>query len=213
MRSKLQAFVGESLSKSLPGCDIIEDSWPDWLKLLTGRRLQLDFYLPEMKVAIEVQGGQHYRQISHFHPTRAHFDEAQRRDELKRQACAYQNVQLLAIDDSTDVVHVVGQLAKLWMDRSASRCNQLTPEKREKQRSRGRRRKRYWIHSNDRAHTFEVGPDFFKEMLQVKRTRRLDGHNALARPEYVLWRECSKGNVVFQRRLVDVEEKPSPSTT
>lgn len=211
MRSRLQAFVGECLSKSLPGYQIIEDSWPDWLKQLTGRRLQLDFYLPEMKIAIEVQGEQHYRQISRFHPTRARFDEAQRRDELKRQACAYQNIQLLTIDDKTDAIQVVAQLAQLWTERACFR-GQLSDEQRERQKVRGRRRKRYWIHTNDRAHSFEVSRQFFDEVILSDRVRRLDRHSALARPEYILWREWSKGTVVFQRRIVDVEEKSPPST-
>ena len=201
MRSKLQAFVSDCLIEHLAGCEIIEDSWPDWLKMLTGRRLQLDFYLPEMQVAIEVQGVQHYEMTPHFHSTPSDFDEIKKRDELKRQACAYQKVQLLTIDDSTDVLAVVRQLHSLWRNR---------PKAKPTRRKAGRR---YAILASDSSRRFLVRRHFFEEMIALKRARKLDDHLAIANPDYTIQRVRPGANPVFRRQIIDVEEKSPPSQT
>ena len=33
---------------------------PDWLRNDTGRNLEYDFYIPELKMAFEIQGQHHY---------------------------------------------------------------------------------------------------------------------------------------------------------
>ena len=53
---------------------------------------QLDFYFPEYKLAIEVQGRQHFEEKSFFHVT---LEEQIKRDEKKKMLCEKNNVTLL----------------------------------------------------------------------------------------------------------------------
>jgi very-short-patch-repair endonuclease len=211
VRSRLQAYVSECLSKSLTGCEIIEDAWPDWLQQLTGRRLQLDFYLPAMRVAIEVQGEQHYRLVHHWHPTQAHFEDMQRRDDLKRQACAYMGVQLLTIDDRTDVIQVVERLAQLWNNRTDYR-SPITEEARRRQRIRSKSRHYYMVHAHDRSRHFVVSRVFFEELVSMNRVKRLKRNVAILLPEYQMSRNKRLGGFELKRRVpVDQEESAYPA--
>jgi hypothetical protein len=55
----------------------------------------LDFYLPLRKMAIEVQGEQHFKYIPHFHHTLAAFAKARKRDEEKKEWCELNNITLI----------------------------------------------------------------------------------------------------------------------
>ena len=49
---------------------------PDWMKNpFTGKNLEIDIYLPELKLAIEVDGPQHHEYNLHFHGSKKEFDE------------------------------------------------------------------------------------------------------------------------------------------
>ena len=83
---------------------------PDFLRYPpTGRNLELDGYCPDVKVAFEHQGLQHYQEVSLFKDTRVTLEERQRRDEFKRQACASEGVALIEIPE----LHVLTRLADL----------------------------------------------------------------------------------------------------
>lgn len=65
---------------------------------ITLRRNQkafLDFYLPLRKMAVEVQGEQHFKYVPHFHHTLASYAKARRRDEEKREWCEINNITLI----------------------------------------------------------------------------------------------------------------------
>lgn len=70
----------------------------------TGKHLELDFYCPEIKLAIEVNGIQHY-EPGHFGMTKEEFEEQQYRDWLKVQRCKEKGVNLIIIryDQDSDV--------------------------------------------------------------------------------------------------------------
>ena len=71
---------------------------PSWLTNPdTNRPLELDIYLPERNVAIEVQGLQHYQPLDFFGGQES-FDALQERDDLKRKLCAENNVRLIEYD-------------------------------------------------------------------------------------------------------------------
>jgi hypothetical protein len=71
---------------------------PKWLlNPETGRSLELDIYIPEFKMAIEIQGAQHFRPLKFFGGESA-FIEQQKRDNLKRKLCAENNVCLIEYD-------------------------------------------------------------------------------------------------------------------
>ena len=70
---------------------ILREASPDWLG-----RMRLDIYLPNLKLAIEHQGEQHYRPIAVFGGEEA-YDRVVERDALKRQLCKDNGVDVIDI--------------------------------------------------------------------------------------------------------------------
>ena len=62
-----------------------------------GGSLYLDFYIPNLDLAFEVHGRQHYEFVPFFHKTKAGFMQAQRRDVLKGEWCEVNNIQLIEL--------------------------------------------------------------------------------------------------------------------
>jgi len=58
-------------------------------------KLRLDFFLPNMNVAVEVHGRQHFEFVKHFHGTRNRYAQAKRNDELKKQWCDMNGIELI----------------------------------------------------------------------------------------------------------------------
>lgn len=61
-----------------------------------GRKLRFDFYIDELKVAIEYQGKQHYKAIKRFGGEET-FKTSQLHDELKRKYCAEHGIKEIEI--------------------------------------------------------------------------------------------------------------------
>lgn len=70
---------------------VLREASPDWLG-----RMRLDIYLPELKLAIEHQGEQHYRPIAAFGGEEAHARVIER-DALKRQLCQANGVEVVDV--------------------------------------------------------------------------------------------------------------------
>ncbi len=100
--SKLQSKFGDMLDARLPEFTIRENYKPQWLVSSDGARLELDFYIEELKVAFEVQGNQHFVYVEHFHKTYENFKIQKRRDEEKKDLCYGNKVKLIEIFTSTD---------------------------------------------------------------------------------------------------------------
>lgn len=66
------------------------------LKSKRNKLLRIDFYLPENNTAIEFQGKQHYVPVEHFGGQK-HFDIQRENDQLKREYCKANNIQLIEI--------------------------------------------------------------------------------------------------------------------
>jgi hypothetical protein len=67
-----------------------------WLDM-NGRRMQLDGYNAEHKIAIEYQGKQHVSHVRYFHRNKIDFIKQQRRDALKKIYCAENDITLIEI--------------------------------------------------------------------------------------------------------------------
>lgn len=71
---------------------------PDWLKNpKTNRNLELDFFNPELKIAVEYNGEQHYTYKPFFHKSELDFQEQVYRDKLKKRLCAENGVILVVV--------------------------------------------------------------------------------------------------------------------
>ncbi len=67
----------------------------EYYVLFQGIKLYFDFYLPELRVLIEVQGEQHYKFNKFFHKNEASFLDQKYRDSLKNQWANTNNFKLL----------------------------------------------------------------------------------------------------------------------
>lgn len=95
--SKLQEAVGQLLRYHLREFTVLENVRPEWLATGNDGRLELDFYIPELNAAIEVQGRQHYEFVEFYHRDPDGFAEQQCRDALKNRACANAHIQLYEV--------------------------------------------------------------------------------------------------------------------
>jgi very-short-patch-repair endonuclease len=59
--------------------------------------LYLDFYIPSIKMAVEVHGGQHYEYCPFFHKSKADFLKAKARDEDKIEWCELNEIQIVTL--------------------------------------------------------------------------------------------------------------------
>ena len=105
--SKLQNQASQILSVHLGRYTIRENHRPEWLQTTSGMRLELDFYIPDLNVAFEIQGRQHYEFVRHFHIDYDGFKRQLERDRIKREICARMGVVLYeasTIDELRDCI-------------------------------------------------------------------------------------------------------------
>jgi hypothetical protein len=71
---------------------------PDFLRnVVTNHNLELDVYNEELKLAIEYSGRQHYEFVPFFHKNYEAFLNQKYRDEMKKNKCKEQGIQLIEI--------------------------------------------------------------------------------------------------------------------
>jgi very-short-patch-repair endonuclease len=63
---------------------------------LSNTKQKFDFYLPKYNLAIEINGGQHYREIDYF-GGKSFFQKQKKLDNQKRQFCKKNQIELLEI--------------------------------------------------------------------------------------------------------------------
>lgn len=102
--SKFQSQTKERLMMLLQGYTIEDNYRPDWLiNPLTGRRLEIDIWLPDVKIGIEVQGAQHTRFIPSFHKDESDFEKQKARDDFKRAICQQRGIHLYEVYTLNDI--------------------------------------------------------------------------------------------------------------
>jgi hypothetical protein len=89
-RAFLESYFGKTFPKSRP--DFMVNP-------VTGSRynLELDCYNPELRLAVEYNGAQHYNYIPFFHKNKEAFYNQKYRDELKRIRCKELGIVLIEI--------------------------------------------------------------------------------------------------------------------
>lgn len=110
--SKLQKRVSELLSIHLGKYTVRENIRPDWLTTKNGDRLELDFFIDELDIAIEVQGDQHYRFVEFFHENVTGYIEQVERDKQKRKICDLKGIKLIEIDSEAEAISEILSLSK-----------------------------------------------------------------------------------------------------
>ena len=97
-KSKFQKKIKDLLYKHWCA-DIVFEELP-----VVGTRLTLDFYNANKKIAIEVDGNQHYTFNKFFHSnSRQNFLAQLQRDEKKEYFCEINNIQLVRVLESDSI--------------------------------------------------------------------------------------------------------------
>ena len=79
---------------------------PDFLRNpVTGNNhnLELDCYDPELKLAVEYNGEQHYKYVPYFHKNKEAFHNQKYRDLIKRQMCRDNGVHLIEVPNTIKI--------------------------------------------------------------------------------------------------------------
>jgi len=90
-KSKIQYSCGCLLRTRFP-FDAILEEW-----FVPEEHLYIDFFLPNRKLAIEVDGGQHDKYTPFFHGSPQGFAAAQARDSAKNYFCKINNITLIRV--------------------------------------------------------------------------------------------------------------------
>lgn len=90
-RGKFQSQVGAILTQTFPGYYVLEE-FP-----CVGEGLFLDFFLPTKKLAVEVQGAQHFEFNAFFHKDKRAFARQKANDRRKEEWCEVNEIRLIKI--------------------------------------------------------------------------------------------------------------------
>lgn len=102
-KSKLHLLALDTIKEISPLTRICEEV-P--IRIRRGHTLYLDIFLPDFNIAVEVQGRQHFEYIHTFHKYKHRFGRAKLNDDLKREWCTVNNVQLVELRyNDTDEWH------------------------------------------------------------------------------------------------------------
>lgn len=74
--------------------------------------LELDCYNPELKLACEYQGVQHYKFIPYFHKNRDAFQNQKYRDHLKKEMCQKNGIVLIEVPYTVKVPDIYNYISK-----------------------------------------------------------------------------------------------------
>lgn len=111
--SKLQREVKNELFKHFYHYHIYENYRPKWMTTDNDKRLELDFFIEELNVAIEVQGEQHYIFCQFFHKSYDNFMEQKERDKKKEDLCIANNIRLFAVSSRDEIEKLIRKICQL----------------------------------------------------------------------------------------------------
>jgi len=90
-KSKFQTQIKEELIKEYPTDIICEEVY------IKGEKFYLDFFLPALKIVIEVNGRQHSEHVKFFHRTKQEFEKQQLTDRRKKEWCDINGFKMVEI--------------------------------------------------------------------------------------------------------------------
>ena len=96
-KSKLQYECGQKLKQLFPFHVILEEI------AIPRERLFIDFFIPTLRIAVEVHGVQHDKFVKHFHGSKAGFKASQERDSRKKEWCRVNNIELYEVYTPEDL--------------------------------------------------------------------------------------------------------------
>ena len=102
MDIKLEKYVSRNLYNRFGNLYIRQNYRPEWLRGSSGIKLELDFYIDDLKIAAEIQGEQHYTYIPYFHKTPEGYISQRKRDKEKRILCSMNGIKLFEIYTEID---------------------------------------------------------------------------------------------------------------
>jgi hypothetical protein len=88
---------------------------PDFLRNpVTGGNfnLELDCYNPNLRLAVEYNGAQHYKYIPYFHRNKEHFVNQKYRDDMKRRICREKGICLIEVPYTVKIKDIYSYLHK-----------------------------------------------------------------------------------------------------
>ena len=109
-----ETAIFRALEAAFPQTAVIHHGRPAWL----GKQ-HLDIWFPRWRIAVEVQGKQHYEPVEFFGGVAA-FEATVARDERKRLICQQRSVTLLEVPSGTPPSEVVRQIQDLRNPRKSS---------------------------------------------------------------------------------------------
>jgi very-short-patch-repair endonuclease len=92
-KSKFQYEIGKQLAEKYPHDIIFEEVF------IPIENLIFDFFIPSLRLFIEVQGKQHSQYVKYFHRTKRGFHEQNKRDQRKRDLCKLNGFRLIEVYD------------------------------------------------------------------------------------------------------------------
>lgn len=108
--NKTEKKLFRILVKIFPDMDVVHGFKPDWcINKETDRKLPFDIVLPELKIIIELDGEQHFKQISNWTPPEQTFE----RDKYKMKRAnknGYRVIRLLQMDVYKEKHDIINQL-------------------------------------------------------------------------------------------------------
>jgi len=98
IKSKNQNSLTEYFKDHLLGVELLSNYYPYILKTKQNPRgLELDFYWPELKIALELDGEQHFGAVKHW-GGQEKFVQIQANDKRKNKLCKKNGIHLIRVD-------------------------------------------------------------------------------------------------------------------
>lgn len=111
-RSKKEGQMQKVLNELMPNAVYVDNGYYSWMLSPKGSPLQLDRYYPDLKVAFEYNGRQHYEYNSYMHRNVEAFEYLQKCDIKKRRECRRQGIKLITIKYTKEITpeYLIGRL-------------------------------------------------------------------------------------------------------